>query len=63
MVRPKRQRVPVRRLTPTIRHASEFGTPRAINRTNCSRFSTCGAGPGDRCAIACSILLRRCDVR
>ena len=47
----------------TVRQASAFGTPRAINRTNSSRFSTCGAGPGDRCAIACSILLRRCDVR
>jgi len=33
-VRPYRQRVPVRRLTPTIRHASELLTPLVINLVN-----------------------------
>ncbi len=37
-VRPYRQRVPVRRFTPTIRQASELPTPCWIKPTNRSRF-------------------------
>ncbi len=37
-VRPYRQRVPVRRFTPTIRQASELATPCWIRPTNRSRF-------------------------
>jgi hypothetical protein len=39
IVRPSRQRFPVFRCTPTIRHASALLTPRAISRANCSRLN------------------------
>jgi hypothetical protein len=45
IVRPCRHRFPVRRLIPTIRHASELLKPCAISRTYCSRFSACGSAP------------------
>jgi hypothetical protein len=45
-VRPRRERFPVRGFTPTIRQASAFEMPRAINRVNNSRFTVCGARPG-----------------
>ncbi len=43
---PFRQRVPVRRLTPTCRHASALATPRAISRPYCSRAYANGTAPG-----------------
>ena len=36
-LRPSRQRVPVRRFTPTLRHASELLTPIEISRANSMR--------------------------
>ncbi|RYF60778.1 MAG: hypothetical protein EOO27_04555 [Comamonadaceae bacterium] len=55
IVRPNRHRVPVRRLIPTRRHASELPTPCRISRANCSRFSV-RATPGcppSRCVESC----------
>src|SRR5215212_8070411 len=44
-LRPNRQRVPVRRFTPTTRHASALLTPRATNRAYSSRCRVNGDGP------------------
>src|SRR5512135_721752 len=63
MARPCRQRFPVRGLTPTIRHASAFDTPREINRVNSSRFAVCGTGPGRPRTIATPEHLGCCDDR
>src|SRR5947207_9881786 len=46
--RPYRQRVPVRRLIPTLRQASELLTPCAISRANALRSAVLGDGPGVR---------------
>ena len=66
-MRPYRHRVPVRRLTPTIRHASELLTPLAINRANSWRCPVSGTGPGlpthpDSDPITTSNTPRCCDV-
>ncbi len=45
-LRPNRHRVPVRRLTPTVRHASVLLTPCAISRTNSARCCDSGSTPG-----------------
>ena len=45
-LRPNRPRVPVCRLTPTIRHASVLLTPCAISRTNSTRCAASGSTPG-----------------
>ena len=67
-MRPYRQRVPVRRLTPTIRHPSELLTPLAINLVNSWRCPLSGTGPGlptspDFDPITTSKTSRCCDVR
>ena len=51
IVRPCRQRFPIRRLTPTLRHGLRVGDARAISATYCSRLAVCGAGPGP--TLAC----------
>ena len=67
-MRPCRQRVPVRRLTPTAPHASELLIPLAINLTNSCRCAVNGSGPGFRTRLrtdpsTTSNTSRCCDVR
>jgi hypothetical protein len=62
-VRPKRQRVPVRRLIPTRRYASALLTPCTINQTNRRCFSDSPRLGRRRrpCPIATSAYARCCD--
>ena len=55
-VRPYRQRVPVRRFTPTSRHASALLTPRAMSRAYSCRCRVNGAGPGTFRPAGCSCM-------
>ena len=59
--RPYRHRFPIFLLMPTIRHASELFTPRAIRRACSSRFAVSGGTPGRLWAIATPERLERCD--
>src|SRR5450830_1014390 len=61
MRRPLRQRVPVRRQIPTMRHARADGTPSAISLANASRLAKSGFGP--RRPIATPQTHGCCDAR